>query len=262
MRRWLMAATMCVAACGRISFDPLAATRDGAIAIDDSSGGGLDTTASIDAGLPAGLVGWYPFEAAATSDDVIANHDGMCGLNLCPQPAAGHIGGGVQFDGIDDCFTVSDAGQLQLPQITLAIWANQATGGTLSHVSKRVVGGSVNSWQLETEALGMPANSLSFTTYDNSGFNQYARTAANTIVLGTWQHLAATYDGTTKRVYINGIEQASVAEPTALPYDNMPMMIGCDDNNPISEYYNGTLDDLQIYNRALSATEIADLAAR
>jgi hypothetical protein len=125
-----------------------------------------------------------------------------------------------------------------------------------------VLGGSVNSWQLETEALGTPPLSLSFTTYDGSGLNQYARTPMNTMKLGTWQHLAATYDGATKRVYIDGVEQATVAEPNPLPYDNMPMMIGCDDNNPVSEYYNGVLDDLQIYDRALTPTEIADLAAR
>jgi hypothetical protein len=166
------------------------------------------------------------------------------------------------FDGVDNCLTVTDSGQLQLPNITLAIWAKQATGGTLSQVSKRVLGGSVNSWQLETEALGTPALSLSFTTYDGSGLNQYARTAMNTMVIGTWQHLVATYDGVTKRVYIDGVEAAAVAEANPLPYDNMPMKIGCDDNNPEGEFYSGVLDDLQIYDRALSAQEIAALAVR
>ncbi|HTL36398.1 MAG TPA: LamG domain-containing protein [Kofleriaceae bacterium] len=256
-------AAVVLSACGRIGFDAtaIASARDGAMTGDD--GAMLDDSMiAIDAGLPAGLVAWYPFEGTITSKDVIANNDGGCSMNQCPSPMPGHLGQGLQFDGVDDCLSVGDAGQLDLPQITLAIWANQATTGTLSQVSKRVLGGSVNSWQLETEALGTPPLSLSFTTYDGSGLNQYARTPMNTMKLGTWQHLAATYDGATKRVYIDGVEQATVAEPNPLPYDNMPMMIGCDDNNPVSEYYNGVLDDLQIYDRALTPTEIADLAAR
>jgi hypothetical protein len=238
--------------CGRIDFDVLA-VRDAPPA--DTNG---DTVPGTDAGLPAGLVAWYPDGMM----DLVATHDATCPAAQCATTTAGHSGKGLLFDGIDDCLTVTDDGQLQPAQITLAIWANQSTGGTLSQVSKRVLGGSVNSWQLETDALGMPALSLSFTTYDGSGFNQYARTAMNTMVVGTWQHLAATYDGATKRVYIDGVEVATVAEPTALQYDNMPMKIGCDDNNPEAEFYAGILDDLQIYDRALSATEIADLAAR
>jgi hypothetical protein len=249
--------------CGRIAFDPFA-TRDGAMAGGDDDAPTGDTMLGIDAGLPAGLIAWYPFETGTTSSpDVVAANDGVCPVAQCPAATVGgHSGRGLTFDGIDDCITVNDGGQLQPPQITLAIWAKQFTAGTLSQVSKRVLGGSVNSWQLETEALGTPALSLSFTTYDGSGFNQYARTPMNTMVLGTWQHLAATYDGATKRVYIDGVEMANVAEPNPLPYDNMPMKIGCDDNVPESEFYNGVLDDLQIYNRALSASEIADLASR
>jgi hypothetical protein len=258
----LVVAAMLLSACGRISFDPFA-TSDGAVTGDDDAARG-DTMLAIDAGLPSGLVAWYPFESGSVSTpDVVAGHDGACPIQQCPSGTAGHNGGqGLLFDGVDNCLTVTDSGQLQLPNITLAIWAKQATGGTLSQVSKRVLGGSVNSWQLETEALGTPALSLSFTTYDGSGLNQYARTAMNTMVIGTWQHLVATYDGVTKRVYIDGVEAAAVAEANPLPYDNMPMKIGCDDNNPEGEFYSGVLDDLQIYDRALSAQEIAALAVR
>jgi hypothetical protein len=248
-------AILALCSCGRLGFD--SQTRDDGGRLPDTI---VNDTLQLDAGLPAGLVAWYPFDA--DRNDVVAAHDGFCPAQQCPTSAAGHLGGGFTFDGVDDCVTVTDDGQLQLANITLAIWARQTATGQLSHVAKRVIGGSVNSWQIETEAQGTPALSVSFTTYDNSGFNQYAKSAANAIVLGQWHHLAATYDGTTKRMYVDGAEVAMMTQTVPLPYDNQAMKIGCDDNAPEAEFYAGTLDDLQIYNRALSPSEIAALAAR
>jgi hypothetical protein len=246
---------LALCSCGRLGFD--AHTRGDGGRLTDTI---IDDAPALDAGLPAGLVAWYPFEGSRA--DVVAAHDGVCPAQQCPTNGVGHRGQALTFDGVDDCITVTDDGQLQLPNITLAIWARQTATGQLSHVAKRVIGGSVNSWQIETEAQGTPALSVSFTTYDNSGLNQYAKSAANVIVLGQWQHLAATYDGTTKRLYVDGIEVATMTQTVPLPYDNQAMKIGCDDNAPEAEFYAGTLDDLQIYNRPLSASEIAALAAR
>ena len=87
-------------------------------------------------------------------------------------------------------------------------------------------------------------------------------TAPGTIVPGQWQHLASTWDGTTKPIYIDGVELAT-SGGAAIVYDAGPMLIGCDANTGSSAaFFVGSLDDLQIYDRALNAGEIGALAAR
>jgi hypothetical protein len=243
--------------CGRVAFD---ARHDGGAQLDAAADARPDD-AVPDAALPmAGLVALYSFETGL--GDSVAANDGACSTTLCPVATAGRIGAqAMLFDGVDDCVDVIDNGQLEPAQLTLSIWARQDSTGNQSQVSKRVVGGSANAWQLETGPTGSIMG-LSFTTYDGSGFNQYLVSADNAIKVGTWQHLAGTYDGATKRVYIDGVEVANGPQAAAIPYDSMAMKIGCDDNNPNTFFFDGALDDLRIYNRALTASEIAVLAAQ
>src|SRR5690606_16948758 len=75
----------------------------------------------------------------------------------------------------------------------------------------------------------------------------------------TWVHLAATYDGETMRVYVDGEEDNSRAfERTAIASNGSPLAIGRDLGGAGS--FTGALDDVRIYNAALAAADIAQLA--
>ena len=74
-----------------------------------------------------------------------------------------------------------------------------------------------------------------------------------------WAHLAGTWDGTTKRIYVNGVMVASTA--SQISYDTHNIYLGADENNgTLALPFDGELDDLRVYNRVLSASEIAALA--
>jgi len=66
---------------------------------------------------------------------------------------------------------------------------------------------------------------------------------------GTKYHVAVTYDGTTMRLYVNGVERASRASSVSIVNHSSPLRIG--------RYVSGTIDEPTVYSRALSATEIA-----
>jgi hypothetical protein len=247
--------------CGRLGFGPVA-LGDAAAEDAASDAASADAPEPDAPGLPAGLVAWYTLDDTSHAD-MLGGPTGTCTPPACPTADVGHLGGGLRFDGVDDCVDVADQGQLKPASLTIAVWANQAVNRNISQVSKKFgATGSANSWQLESNALNLVQRSLSFTTYDGNA-NQFATTAADTIVLSQWQHLAATFDGATKRVYIDGVELADMPYPTTLRYDDNPMKIGCDDNSAGNAlFFEGILDDLQLYDRALSAAEIAALAAR
>jgi hypothetical protein len=218
----------------------------------------VDVTELDAAAHPPGLVVWHPLDDDSYEDRV-TGLTGTCSPPACPTSMAGRVGQALQFDGVDDCITVADTGHLQLTKLTLALWAVQTASRNMSQVSKKATStGTLNSWQIESEAAGL-RRSVTFTTYTGSG-NHFASTAEDAINLGQWHHLAATYDGTTKRVFIDGIERQASAYSIPLMYDGNPMKIGCDDNSPDGLFFAGTLDDLQIYDRALTPAEVATLA--
>jgi Concanavalin A-like lectin/glucanases superfamily len=78
--------------------------------------------------------------------------------------------------------------------------------------------------------------------------------------LDAWTHLASTYDGATLRLYVNGTQVATRAISGALAATTGALRLG---GNAIwAEYFAGQIDDVRLYERALSAAEIQnDMAA-
>src|SRR5678816_542598 len=76
----------------------------------------------------------------------------------------------------------------------------------------------------------------------------------------TWTHVASTYDGSQLRLYVNGSQVAIRAVTGALPNSASPLQIG--GNRVWSEWFQGQIDDVRVYNRSLSAAELqADMSA-
>mgnify|MGYP001579140983 CR=1 FL=1 len=98
--------------------------------------------------------------------------------------------------------------------------------------------------------LGVFLDGASAVSYDGTG--------ANTLVTGVWYHLAFTYDGTTLRGYVNGVQDGSATGTWSnAAVDTDPFLLG--DSHFASRTFTGEIDDAAIFNRALSAGEIYDL---
>lgn len=248
--RW---ALVLLAGCGRFDFaagDHADARRDGT------------SDSTPDAGVP-GLAVWFPFEDTISTEylDAMGGAPGTCTAPNCPTAAPGRHGQGMHFDGVDDCIAVPDTGgHMSTQAFTIAIWAHQDgnnAGGDSQFSMRADPSGNVkNSWQLEDDATGM----LYFTSNHDSPSNVQALSGTGAIVNGTWQHLAISWDGATKRMYVAGMRVATMPQVNQIFYDGHPAMIGCDDNIGISEAFTGTLDDFEVYDRALSDAEVALLA--
>jgi hypothetical protein len=70
----------------------------------------------------------------------------------------------------------------------------------------------------------------------------------------TWTHLATTYDGAAQRLYVNGVQVASRNHSGAVKVSGSALRIGA--NNIWHEYFAGRIDEVRVYSRALSASEI------
>ena len=97
----------------------------------------------------------------------------------------------------------------------------------------------------------------------NANWKYFDSTRA--LPINTWKHVAATYDGTSLRVYIDGRAAGFRRFTGRTCINGEPLAVGAKDNPAkglLEAFWDGRLDEVRVYNRALSLTEIGQLAAR
>jgi hypothetical protein len=79
-------------------------------------------------------------------------------------------------------------------------------------------------------------------------------TGTAALAANTWTHLAATYDGTALRLYVNGVQVSSLNVAGSMPSSTGALKLG--GNAVWGEWFKGKIDDVRVYARALTAGEI------
>ena len=201
----------------------------------------------------SGLVAAYGFNEGAgvlTFDSSgQANTGTLAGATWTPN---GRFGSGLDFNGIDAWVTVADAASLDLQSgITIEAWVNPASGaGTRTIVLKEAPGGL--SYALYSAVSGQRPVGYVHTKRDNSV------TGPSSIPMNTWTHVAFTYDGSTLRLYVNG----SLVRSNGISGGGSPLMmtsggaLRIGGNAVFGEYFRGTIDEVRIYDHALSPADI------
>ncbi|HWU88932.1 MAG TPA: LamG-like jellyroll fold domain-containing protein [Kofleriaceae bacterium] len=176
-------------------------------------------------------------------------HHATC--TACPSLVTGKVGGGYRFRPRNgELLVVPDHDDFR-GVFTIAAWVFAApTSNQISILAKPFGGGSGNSWQLEV--LDNDHVSL-------SGGEPHMLDSQRTISAQAWHHVAGTWDGTKKRLYIDG---GRVAEADAyVAYDGHDVFLGGDENSGQQVLnWDGVLDELRVYRRVLSDAELAALA--
>lgn len=207
-------------------------------------------TVSAASASTGGLVAAYNFSETSGTTVVDASGNGNDGIiSGATRTTSGKFGGALSFDGISNWVTVNDSASLDLTNgMTLEAWVYPTA---LS-----------NTWR--TVLIKENSPNLAYVLYANSDTNVPATDvyngSYNTIkgtsspALNAWIHLAVTYDGTTERLYVNGTEIALRSLQGSAQISTGALRIG--GNSMWGEYFKGNLDEIRIYNRALSAGEI------
>ncbi|HXG19026.1 MAG TPA: LamG-like jellyroll fold domain-containing protein [Methylomirabilota bacterium] len=211
-----------------------------------------DYVISFGVGTPpqkSGLVAAYAFNEGAGGTTADASGNGNTGTLTGPAWAAqGKYGSALSFNGAS-FVTVNDSPTLDLTNgMTLEAWVYPTVTPTnwSTAVMKEQPGGLV--YTLYAGAPTTRPNVYIFT----SGEQGVAGPAA--LPLNTWSHLAGTYDGVTLRLYVNGTQVASQGVSGNLVTSSGAVRIG--GNSVWGEYFQGLIDEVRIYNRALTGSEI------
>ncbi len=220
---------------------------------------------AANADLADGLVGYYPLdEGAGTTamDKSGGGHDGTLN-NGVTWISQGAIGGGVNVDGSAN--TRIELGTWNpaagTGQISLALWIRWAGGGGTYQglIGKRDAWPGTTMFQFQVR----PENNGTFRIETGTNAIVSPNGTMNPLA-GQWAHVAATFDGSTAKLYLNGEEIASGAFALNSAGAGSNMGIGCVTGGGAGysgngEVFSGDLDEVYIYNRALSASEIVSL---
>ena len=161
----------------------------------------------------------------------------------------GKFGSGLSFNGTNAWVTVADSNSLDLTAaMTLEVWVKPtALSGWQSVVLKESPSGLAYSLYAN-DGVPRPAGYVHIGTADIEAFGN------SQLALNTWTHLAATYDGSLVRMYVNGNLTGSTAATGNMAASTDPMRIG--GNSSWGEYFNGVIDEVRVYSRALPQSEI------
>lgn len=224
-----------ISACGRVDFAPLS----------DASG-----DASPDSGAAADLLLHYEFETAdPRTDSAPVAYPGAC--TPCPTAAAGRVGVGAALFDKTQCLEIPGSRALQPSTFTFAAWARIRAPhhGTVFGRSRDGAITQTNTFEIWFEVDP---------TWNIAAHQQRAIDVASA---AAWSHYAGTNDGNVFVAYVNGVVvDTKLAPPRAYTPDDVA--IGCDLNlGALTQHYDGTLDDVRLYSRALTPAEVAALAA-
>jgi hypothetical protein len=213
-----------------------------------------------------GLVGWWTFDEGngTTAYDYSGNNNTstlyssttICSnppTSGCPQWTSGKIGQALSFDGVDDWVKVPDADSLDITQqITLEVWINPKKLNAYQYIIDKHTGAGdgyfLALWN---------TNQIRCSLYGVIGGDIYSNKVFTSDDLNKWWHIVGVYDGSKMAIYINGILDNSAGRTGTIKTNTANMGIGA--SIGATFFFQGLIDEVRIYNRALSADEIKAL---
>ncbi|MCK4881934.1 MAG: discoidin domain-containing protein, partial [Candidatus Omnitrophica bacterium] len=170
----------------------------------------------------------------------------------------------VNFDGADDYINSGDVADLT-GNFTIVMWINADTWDTAANdynglISKRDDSAGM-AWELfymNAVDKGASNEGISF-WWGNSGANEWQTQVKPST--GSWHHLAITRGGNNFTVYLDGINKASTTNANVIPSntDNVRFGILGADETDVDTFFDGTMDEVAIFDRVLSPAEIQDI---
>jgi len=216
------------------------------LTVQDPDAGLLTST-----GLPTGLVGQWHFDESSGTVALDASTNANTG-SLVNGPAwvAGKRGSALNFNGSDSYVSVPDTALLDPPAgITISAWVKTSATNDYSGIVHKYGFGNAGGYSISMHLSGkVRADFSNGTTYITTNWQ-------GNIKDGAWHHVAATYDGSFARIYVDGVAGGSAFGTGFFSSTNKALLIGNDDTAS-SRFFNGSIDEVRIYSVARSSIQI------
>ena len=210
----------------------------------------LTGAAAVQSGRAAtnGLVAAYGFDEGSGTVLHDTSGNGNTGVISGASWKGGHNGSALDFNGSSSMVTIPNSASLApTGAVTVEAWVRPGTVNSWRVVAVKEQTSSALSYGLYAASDAGPASLV----YTNA---EVQVKAAARLGVNRWTHLAEVYTGTSLLIYVNGTLASQQAVTGGIAEGSGPLRIGGD--SIWNEWFNGRIDDLRVYNRALSASEV------
>ncbi len=215
------------------------------------------TQAQIPSYVPTnGLVGWWPFNGNANDESGNGNHGTVNGATLTAD-RFGNAGKSYSFtSSLHSNINLGNNPNVYLTlnkPLSISLWyktSNENSGAIISKYENNNPGQS-------TLFIGEPYNGT--LQIGGNGTSPFPTCSSG---IGLWKNLTAVFSGGDANIFLNGILNCTVTFPVNSTISNLPLLVGattCPNINSICNYFSGYVDDIAIYNRALTQQEVTAL---
>ncbi len=220
-------------------------------ATDPGTGLFGEATVSYSTVTVAGPVASYAFSESSGTTTADASGNGNTGTLINgPTFVAGRSGGGnaLSLNGTNQSVQIANSASLNpTSAITLSAWIDATDWNGNRRILQK--GASDNQYRLLAESGVLK--------FDLKNVGTVTATLPTT---GTWHLITGTYDGSTMTLYVDGVAVASAAHTGAIATTGDPLAIGAKAGSTTAgDFFHGLLDDVRIYNSALSASAVSAL---
>ena len=208
-------------------------------------------------GRPEGLIANWTFDDG-TGDKVTESISNIhATLKNFQEPNQawqdGKFGKSIKLDGIDDYILVPGASKLDLQKMTISMWIKASDYAQDGFLFEKTANGSVNTqYSIYFEA----SDELNYRLVQGGNLNDTRIPSNANFKFDEWTHLAVTYDGTLKSIYVGG--ELVTAMPAIVPINMGPGGVSTIGANGAGNdyFFDGFIDEIQIYKRAVPEDQI------
>jgi len=206
------------------------------------------------ASLKDGLLAYYPFNGNASDESGNGNNGSVNGATLTVD-RFNKTNSAYTFDGINDWISVNESSLFVSQTISLSIWIDNTTPFSVNN-QFLVCGSQTNApWAFGFDVKG------NLGVYKNQGCGQFINNSfSNRSEQSRWNNYVIIFSSTQCIVYVNGALIETIQSSTINGACTSASLYIGRDVYLQSEYFKGSLDDIRLYNRALSQSEITYLA--
>lgn len=214
--------------------------------------------------LDSGLAGYWKMDNGSGTSATDSSTNGNNGtLTSGPTWTTGKIGSAVNFDGVNDVIKISPNSAINnLANITISAWIAPGIND-----NKFIFGGingeegSTNNYIMIDNA-GAELNNPKISAYISIGGTFSGVSDSFASPTNDWIHIVYTYDGSSEKLYHNGILGTTVVKSGTLSGNTEAGLVIGDKYQFVAQagsYFIGSIDDVRVYNRTLSADEVGQL---
>ncbi|MGD0263190.1 MAG: immunoglobulin domain-containing protein, partial [Verrucomicrobiota bacterium] len=216
---------------------------------------------------PAGLISWWPGDGNA--NDIAGTNNGALEGGATAS-AAGLDGAAFGFDGTNGYVQIPDSPDFHLTNLTIEAWvffsSLDSAGSGGSPAGEQYIVFKQNSRSTSFEGFALTkvrvtgADHFDFEVTSASG-QSAELTSVSAVTTGAWYHVAGVRGSNFTQIYINGALQGQSNITFAQDYGTLPLYFGSSGESSWDHKLAGALDEVSLYNRALSSNEVAAIYA-